>query len=193
MVTTRLGWGFDLGFADSMALTINGAYDVQDRAIEKDGQCGKFGAELRFFRAPERLDKRVPWIGSLAGEGVWLTHTKPQYRVQAGIAVALFHGVDLPLTVSWANQSEFDDEDQVIANVGFTLDIAKPPQASANPAGVSTRCSSLDSPYAAPVAENPHPSAERHSPNTSTGRSVNRKSTRCSQTSPRLQSSSSTQ
>lgn len=125
VLTGNLGWQSDLGFADSIALTMNGSYDFQDRPTAKDSQGGKFGAELRLFQASKRLDQRVPWTASIAGDGTWMTNTTPEYRVQGGVTIALFNGVDLPLSISWANKSELVKESQVIGNIGFTLDTTK--------------------------------------------------------------------
>lgn len=125
VLTGNLGWQSDLGFADSIALTMNGGYDFKDQPMAKDSQGGKFGAEIRLFQASKELDRRVPWTVSIAGDGKWMTNTTPEYRAQGVFTIALFNGVDLPLSVSWANKSEFVQESQVIGNVGFTVDIAK--------------------------------------------------------------------
>lgn len=125
-LTADLGWRFDLGFADTMAFTFNGSYVFDDKpADQKDSQGGKVAAKLRLFQSPARLDQRVPWTLSLASDAAWKTHNTPEYRVQTAVTIALWDGVDLPLSVSWANQTEFVDEEQVIGNIGFTVDTAK--------------------------------------------------------------------
>jgi hypothetical protein len=125
-LTADLGCRFDLGFADTLAFTFNGAYAYDDRAGGlENGQGGMVAAKLRMFQSPTTLDQRVPWTLSLASDGAWKTNIKPQYRVQASIGIALWDGVDFPLSVSWANRTEFDEEEQVIGNVGFTVDTAK--------------------------------------------------------------------
>jgi len=125
-LTADLGWSVDLGFVDSLALTFNGGYVYDDQAAPSaDGQGGTVGAKLRFFRSPEMLRDRVPWTLSLATDGAWKSNETPQYRVQAAFSFALWEGVELPLTVAWANQTELVKEDQVIGNIGFTLDTAK--------------------------------------------------------------------
>jgi hypothetical protein len=98
-----LGWNFDLGFADTMALTFNGAYVYDEQGgTEADGQGGMIGAKLRMFQSPTRLDRRVPWTLSLASDAAWKTNETPQYRVQGAISIALWDGVDLPISVAWA-------------------------------------------------------------------------------------------
>jgi hypothetical protein len=125
-LTADLGWSYDLGFADSIALTFNGAYAYDEKSgAEDDSQGGIAAAKLRFFQAATELDRRVPWTLSLATDGAWKTNATPQYRVQAALSIALWDGVELPLSVSWANQTQFLDEEQVIGNIGFTVDTAK--------------------------------------------------------------------
>jgi hypothetical protein len=127
-LTADFGTGFDLGFADTLAFTFNGAFAYDDRSADdglENGYGGTFAGKLRMFRSPTMLDRRVPWTLSVAGDGSWKTNIKPQYRAQAVVSIALWEGVELPISVTYANQTEFDDEDQVIGNFGFTVDTAK--------------------------------------------------------------------
>jgi hypothetical protein len=82
-------------------------------------------AQVRFSNAPTEIDRRVPWLASLAADARWLTKDEPRYRVQAKFVVALYDGLELPLSVTWATTSDQNGEDEVIGNVGFTFDTAK--------------------------------------------------------------------
>lgn len=125
VVTADVGWDANLGFADKIAFTANGSYEYLDKKLMADSQGGKVGAQFRFLPTQELITERVPWIASLAADARWLTNQKPRYRVQAKFTIALFDGVNLPLSVSWASTSEFNEEEEVLGNVGFTFDTAK--------------------------------------------------------------------
>ena len=59
------------------------------------------------------------------GEEKWLTKTSPTYTVQAKVTVSIINGVDLPISVSWANRTELIKEADINGRFGFTFDVAK--------------------------------------------------------------------
>jgi hypothetical protein len=129
VLTADVTRDLNLGFADRVALTLNASYEGLDRSSNgdhgDDSHGGKLAAQLRFYNAPTEIDRRVPWLASLATDARWLTKDEPRYRVQAKFVLALYDGLDLPLSVTWATSSDLNQEDEVVGNVGFTFDTAK--------------------------------------------------------------------
>jgi hypothetical protein len=126
VLTADWGAEMDIGLIDRIAFTVNGSYEGVDKAKdEDDSHGGKLGAQMRFFKKQDQIDKRVPWLASLAADGRWLTEEKPRYRVQAKFTLAILDGIDLPLSVTYATTSDFNEENEVIGNIGFTFDTAK--------------------------------------------------------------------
>jgi hypothetical protein len=117
----------DRGVYRRLNLTLNGTFQYRDsKTIGLDQRGGRLAEEFRFQLTPEsKLSGRQPWILSVAGEEKWLTKTSPTYTVQAKITVSIINGVDLPISVSWANRAELIKEADIKGRFGFTFDVAK--------------------------------------------------------------------
>ena len=116
---------FDYGIHNRVALTLNGAYAFRDSKPE-DMHGGRVAAQLRLQVTPEnRLAGRNPVAISLAGEGKWMTEMKPIYKGQFKVVVPLIEGIDLPVSVTYANRTELIDEEEVLGQFGVTFDLAR--------------------------------------------------------------------
>jgi hypothetical protein len=116
---------FDLGLHPRINLSINTGFVYNNsKQLGLDQRGGRF-AEQFSFRITDDPANPKPIIISVSSEGKWLTGTTPTYQVQAKSALPLFDGVEIPISVTWANRTELIKEDHVKARFGFTFDISK--------------------------------------------------------------------
>lgn len=71
------------------------------------------------------LNGKAPWIMSLSSQGSWMTKTSPTYEAQAKLTIPIAHGLDLPISVSYASRTAFIKESNVQGKFGFTFDLSK--------------------------------------------------------------------
>ncbi|HKP46339.1 MAG TPA: hypothetical protein VJT50_07045, partial [Pyrinomonadaceae bacterium] len=124
------GLTMDLGVAQRWNLTFNGLFNYIDNKLSADSRGGTFATELQIpLNAVDQLSDRVPWTFSFAASGKWLTTEGPRYQGQLKLTLPVPHlpGLELPLSVSFANRKEFlaGKESKIRGHIGFTFDLAK--------------------------------------------------------------------
>jgi len=134
--TTRPGNGaneyvlesiFDYGVADRVNLTLNNTFNYKDaKALGGISRGSQFALDLQFQLTPEkRLTGRGPVIFCTGMRSGWMTSVKPTHEGQIKINIPIADGIDLPVSVTFANQSTLMNGRNVIGKFGFTFDTAK--------------------------------------------------------------------
>jgi hypothetical protein len=124
----RAGLLFDYGIYQRINLTANGTFDYQNaKIIGGDKRGGRFAVETNFQLTPEKyfLGAARPFIFSVAGEAKWMNNTPSTYTGQLKLTIPIFEGMNLPISVSFANRTGLIKESTVRGRFGFTLDFAK--------------------------------------------------------------------
>jgi hypothetical protein len=119
----------DLGLARRFSLSLNASFNYVDNKLFEDNRGGRVAADLQIQLNRDNLEGRLPIFLSFAGDGCWMTDVKPLYRAQAKVTIPLWGGIELPLSVSYANRTEFIDEDDIRGKFGFTFDVVRIAQA----------------------------------------------------------------
>jgi hypothetical protein len=118
---------FDKGMGTS-SMTMNGSFVYKNNRIGRDSRGGKFAAgfhmPLQGFRP---LDYNDPLLLSVEADVTALTGTTPMYRAQARLTIPFtkLPGVEIPISVSVANRTEFVKEKEVKGKFGITFDVSK--------------------------------------------------------------------
>ena len=117
----------DYGIVNRVNLSLNASFDYKDsKVITEDMRGGRLALETQFQLTPEtKLIGRGPWMFSIGAEGEWMTQMTPTYQAQAKVTIPIIFGLNLPVSVSWANRTELIKETEVRGRFGFTFDIAK--------------------------------------------------------------------
>jgi hypothetical protein len=134
--TTRPGSGtteyvaesiFDYGVANRINLTLNNTFDYKDmKSMGGIARGSKFVGDLQFQLTKEkRLTGRGPVTFDLSGEGDWMTRTSPTYEGQIKVKIPIAEGIDLPVSITFANRTDLIKERDVVGKFGFTFDTAK--------------------------------------------------------------------
>ena len=124
----RAGLLFDYGLYQRVNLTINGTFDYQDsRIIGADTRGGRLAMESNFQLTPEKTiaGPNRPFVFSTAAEAKWLSGAKPTYTGQLKLSIPLFDGINLPLSISFANRTGLIKESTIRGRFGFTFDLTK--------------------------------------------------------------------
>ncbi len=118
---------FDYGLHDRVNLTLNGGYFYKNsRIIGGDLRGARFAGQLQFQATPEKsLVGRSPLYFYLASDGNWNGGGKFIYRLQGKVKIPIAEGVELPLSLTFANKKDLIDERDVRGQFGFTFDTAK--------------------------------------------------------------------
>jgi hypothetical protein len=90
-----------------------------------EDQSGGTAAFALEWRGQDDLVGARPMRFAIGGDGKWVSNAEDQYRAQARLTVPIFAGVELPISVTWANRSELIDESEVRGQIGFTFDTAQ--------------------------------------------------------------------
>jgi len=61
----------------------------------------------------------------VAAEQKWETKQSPTYQFQARSSIPLIDGIDIPISITWANRTELTKEDHVRARFGFSFDLSR--------------------------------------------------------------------
>lgn len=134
--TTRPGTGtneyvgesiFDYGVANRINLTLNNTFNYKDmKSMGGISHGSKFVGDLQFQLTKEkRLTGRGPVTFDLSGEGDWMTKTSPTYQGQIKVKIPIAEGIDLPISITFANRTDLIKERDVVGKFGFTFDTAK--------------------------------------------------------------------
>jgi hypothetical protein len=124
----RTGLLFDYGLYQRVNLTLNGTFDYHDsRLIGADTRGGRFAVESNFQLTPEKTitGPSRPFMFSTAGEAKWLSGAKPTYTGQLKLTIPLFEGMNLPISISFANKTGLINEKTIRGRFGFTFDLTK--------------------------------------------------------------------
>lgn len=118
---------FDYGLHDRVNLTLNGGYFYKNsRDIGGDLRGARFAGQLQFQATPEKsLVGRSPLYFYLASDGNWNGGGKFIYRLQGKVKIPIAEGVELPLSLTFANKKDLINERDVRGQFGFTFDSAK--------------------------------------------------------------------
>lgn len=118
---------FDYGLHDRVNMTLNGGYFYKNsRVIGGDLRGARFAGQLQFQATPEKsLVGRSPLYFYLASDGNWNGGGKFIYRLQGKVKIPIAEGVDLPLSLTFANKKDLINERDVRGQFGFTFDSAK--------------------------------------------------------------------
>lgn len=125
----RTGLLFDMGVVNRLNLALNGTFDYKDsKSIGGDTRGGRFAAEAYYrLNSGKNLlfTGKDPFLLSFSGEGKWMSSEKPTYQGQARLTIPIFDGINIPLSVTYANRRELIKESKVRGNFGVTFDLAK--------------------------------------------------------------------
>ena len=118
---------FDYGVHDRVNLTLNGGYVyTNSKIVGGDLRSARFAGQLQFQMTPEKsFVGRSPLYFYLASEGKWASGTKSIFKLQGKVKIPIAEGIDLPLSLTYANRTELIKEKDVRGQFGFTIDTAK--------------------------------------------------------------------
>ena len=134
--TTRPGTGaneyvaetiFDYGVVKRINLSLNNTFTYKDaKTLGGITRGSKFVGDLQFQLTKERrLTGRDPITFDVGGEGDWMTKTSPTYRGQVKVNNPIVDGINLPVSITFANRTDLINERDVIGKFGFTFDATK--------------------------------------------------------------------
>jgi hypothetical protein len=112
---------------DRVNLTLNGGYFYKNsKFIGGDLRGARFAGQFQFQATPEKsLVGRSPLYFYLASEGNWISGADFIYRLQGKVKIPVAEGIDLPLSLTFANRTNLIRERDVRGQFGFTFDSAK--------------------------------------------------------------------
>jgi hypothetical protein len=116
---------FDKGMGTN-SITVNGSFIFKTNGLGEDTRGGKFAAGFHFpLNGFKPLTYKDPMLLSIEGDATAMTKTAPIYKAQAKLTIPLFAGMEIPISVSVANRTEFVKEKEVKGKFGFTFDVSK--------------------------------------------------------------------
>jgi hypothetical protein len=116
---------FDKGMGTN-SITMNGSFIFKKSPTGKDSKGGQFAAAVHLpLQAFKPLGYTDPVLFSLEANATGMTGVAPVYKAQAKLTIPLMPGVEIPISVSVANRTEFIKEKEVKGKFGFTFDISK--------------------------------------------------------------------
>jgi hypothetical protein len=121
----RLETAFDFGLRPRVNFTIDAGFLFKNSKILGLDERGARVAGQFSFRITDDPVSPKPIIINLAFEGKGETSTAPTYRVQCGSSFPLFDGVNVPLSITWANRADLIKEEHVRARFGLTFDFSR--------------------------------------------------------------------
>jgi len=118
---------FDKGMGTS-SITLNGSFIFNNNRTGRDSRGGKFSAGFHLpLQAFKPLGYSDPLQLSLEADATGMTGMTPMYRAQAKLTVPIpkLPGMEIPISISVANRTEFVKEKEVKGKFGFTFDLSK--------------------------------------------------------------------
>jgi len=116
---------FDKGMGTN-SISLNGSFVFKNNPLGADSKGGKFAAAIHLpLQAFKPLDYKDPLLLSIEADAAGMTGTTPIYRAQAKLTIPFLPGMEIPISVSVANRTEFVKEKEVKGKFGFTLDVSK--------------------------------------------------------------------
>jgi len=117
---------FDYGLANRINLTLNGNFLYKNSPlVGGDTRGGKFSGQFRFQLTPEKLVGRNPLFFFVSGDGEALSGRKPTFHAQAKLNLPILNGLDLPLSLTYANRNEQNKKDFVKFQFAFAFDTSR--------------------------------------------------------------------
>jgi hypothetical protein len=116
---------FDKGMGTN-SISMNGSFIFKRNGLGEDTSGGKFAAAFHLpLSGFKPLDYKDPMLLSIEGDATAMTKTAPIYKAQAKLTIPLMAGMEIPISVSVANRTEFVNEKEVKGKFGFTFDVSK--------------------------------------------------------------------
>lgn len=118
---------FDKGMGTS-SLTINGSFLFKNFRTGRDHRGGRLSAGVHLpLQGFKPLEYSDPLLLSIEADATATTGETPMFRGQAKLTIPFpsLPGVEIPISVSVANRTEFVNEKEVKGKFGFTFDISK--------------------------------------------------------------------
>lgn len=116
---------FDKGMGNN-SITMNCSFIIKKSPGAQDSKGGQFAAAFHLpingFKAFAYKD---PLLLSVEANATGMTGVAPIYKAQAKLTIPLLAGMDIPISVSVANRTEFIKEKEVKGKFGFTFDLSK--------------------------------------------------------------------
>lgn len=117
---------FDYGVANRINLTLNGSFKYNDsKIVGGDTRAAKFAGQFRFQMTPDKLTGRNPLFLAVSADGEALSGRKPAFHAQAKLTIPILNGLDLPFSVTYANQTALIKEKKIKGQFGFSIDTAR--------------------------------------------------------------------
>ncbi|HUQ32177.1 MAG TPA: hypothetical protein VM095_08650 [Pyrinomonadaceae bacterium] len=118
---------FDKGMGTS-SMTLNGSFIYKNNRTGSDSRGARFAAGIHMpLQGFKPLGYSDPLLLSLEANATAMTGETPMYKAQARLTIPFpnLPGVEIPISVSVANRTEFVKEKEVKGKFGFTFDISK--------------------------------------------------------------------
>jgi len=116
---------FDKGMGTN-SITMNGSFIMKKTPGGKDSNGGQFAAALHIpLNTFKPLGYKDPLLLSVEANATGMTGVAPIYKAQAKLTIPLLAGIEIPISVSVANRTEFVKEKEVKGKFGFTFDLSK--------------------------------------------------------------------
>jgi hypothetical protein len=116
---------FDKGMGTN-SITMNGSFIQKKTPGGKDSNGGQFAAAFHIpLNAFKPLGYKDPLLLSIEANATGMTDVAPIYKAQAKLTIPLLAGMEIPISVSVANRTEFIKEKEVKGKFGFTFDLSK--------------------------------------------------------------------
>lgn len=110
---------FAKGLTPTTNLTLNATYDRPEGEVGDDDSA-KVAAQIRKQLRGERASKKAMFLDIAADSS--LLDDDRIYRAQAKVTVPILRGLQIPISVTWANRDELVDESNVTGHIGISFD-----------------------------------------------------------------------
>jgi hypothetical protein len=118
---------FDKGMGNN-SISVNGSFIITKTPLGKDSRGGRFAAAIHIpLQAPKVLGYTDPLLLSIEANGTGMTGAPPMFVAQAKLTIPItfLPGMEIPISVSVANRTEFVKEKDVKGKFGLTFDVSK--------------------------------------------------------------------
>jgi hypothetical protein len=123
----RIEMAFDRGMTGNLGLTLNGSFDYLNSAKPgADKRAGRLAADFKYYlTAAPFLGGKNPVSVDFSGESDWVQSYTPTYVGQFKLTIPILNGLELPLSVSYASQSNLLHEARIVGKFGITFDLSR--------------------------------------------------------------------
>lgn len=118
---------YERGMTTRTFLTLNGGFKYKDSPlIGGDTRGGSASGQLQFqVTSEDSLITKSPIYLYLSTENEWMAGKKPALKAQAKVKIPITDGIDVPISLTFANRTDLIDESDVRGQFGFTIDTSK--------------------------------------------------------------------